>query len=224
MDDLKTRYLKHNNGLLVPRSQRQFPRLIKLAKARALINFNNRDQEDRCLFAVQSDIDDAFTLYKPIANASVLGLPPEVFDIYRILIRGKPDQKRTEFQASYFGEYQRHLGDGRMISIIKLLSAVGLVSEVPGVDKRFKLIHDAGSEAVDDSFNLQEALDVLVTAVRDDQIFEGRDSLDEDELLEKIKINSTTQWDEEVFKKVLKQAIKDKMVLRTPDGKIAKAG
>ncbi len=83
---LKEQFLKRN-PFLVPRHMRDFPRLISLAKAHALLNYMHRRTENPDIIeAKRRDLEIALELYDKIAEANELGIPPQLLDWYRAVI------------------------------------------------------------------------------------------------------------------------------------------
>jgi hypothetical protein len=84
---LKAEFLKRN-PYLVPRNTRDFPRLIALAKAHALLNYaHRRTERPDVIEATRRDIDIALELYDQIAQSNELGIPPQLLDWYsRVLV------------------------------------------------------------------------------------------------------------------------------------------
>jgi hypothetical protein len=80
---LKEEFLKRNQ-FLVPRHMRDFPRLIALAKAHALLNYaHRRTEKPDILEANRRDIQIALDLYDNISVANELGIPPQLLDWYQ---------------------------------------------------------------------------------------------------------------------------------------------
>ncbi|HEX9678001.1 hypothetical protein, partial [Nitrososphaera sp.] len=57
---------------LQARHQRDFPRILSLAKAHALLNLFNRERRGNAIIATQADIDTGFALYKEIEEPNML--------------------------------------------------------------------------------------------------------------------------------------------------------
>jgi hypothetical protein len=83
---LKEEFLKRN-PFLVPRHMRDFPRLISLAKAHALLNYSHRrTQQPDVLEATKRDMEVALDLYDRIAKSNELGIPPQLLGWYEQVI------------------------------------------------------------------------------------------------------------------------------------------
>ncbi|RLE41404.1 hypothetical protein DRJ19_05930 [Candidatus Woesearchaeota archaeon] len=132
---------------LIPRHQRDFPRLIALIKAHALLNLYSRErtEDGHSIYATREDIEEGYRLYKMVSEANELGLPPEVYDIYVKVLKPHLNDEgitRREFAEYYYEVYHKPLGIRRLNEILKLLSSVGLIREDPDPnDKRYKRIY-----------------------------------------------------------------------------------
>jgi hypothetical protein len=136
---------------LIPRHQRDFPRLLALIKAHALLNCFTRKKEDTSIIANQDDINAGFTLYENIVKSNELGLSPEVWEIFKKVIRPNmeikgssdtPHIKRKDIQEHYFSFYHRPLSYKRLNDeLIPALTGAGIIYEdVDPEDRRYKLI------------------------------------------------------------------------------------
>ncbi len=69
--------------VLSPRSERDYPRLLQVIKALALLNFANRNPDkDGNITATESDIIQGLKLYAKIAESNELGLDPETYNVW----------------------------------------------------------------------------------------------------------------------------------------------
>jgi hypothetical protein len=132
----------------IPRHQRDFPRLISLIKAHALLNYAHRELgEDRRIKANSEDIEAGFKLYDQVAKPNEIGLSPHVYEIYQKVI--KPHLKldtgldRRFIQQEYFRVYHRALKDEKLRrEILPSLESAGLiVQDRDPQDKRRMLIY-----------------------------------------------------------------------------------
>jgi len=80
-DNLVQRF-KADHKYLIPRHQRDFPRLISLVKALVLLNLYQHERIGENLVALEEDVEAAYVIYKSISKSNELGIPPEVFDFY----------------------------------------------------------------------------------------------------------------------------------------------
>jgi len=80
-----------------PRHMRDINHLIQLIKAIALLNVWHRTQPDGTILAKQSDIDQAFDIWKVFSDSQELNLPPMVMEFYADII---VPAYITKFQSS----------------------------------------------------------------------------------------------------------------------------
>jgi hypothetical protein len=80
-------YNDHN--YLIPRHQRDFPRLISIIKALALLNFHYRETigDRHTLLINEEDVEEGYNLYRKIGLSNELGLPPEVFGMWEKVLK-----------------------------------------------------------------------------------------------------------------------------------------
>jgi hypothetical protein len=72
---------EHNH--LVPRHQRDFPRIFSFIKAHALLNCFNREKVSAdTILANDTDIEAGIRLYKGIEQSNEMGLSPHLLKIY----------------------------------------------------------------------------------------------------------------------------------------------
>lgn len=125
------------HGWLTPRNMRDYPRLIALIKASALLNAAHRSTKqvgtEKIVTANQTDLNEGLRLYTHIAQANELGLSPEVYDLWINLLQPniKEDEEftRAAFRKIYFGYYHRNIGDKKTRNVLETLVAVGLLEE-----------------------------------------------------------------------------------------------
>jgi len=133
---------------LSPRLLRDFPRLLSLIKAIALLNCTQRIKvREATIAADQKDIDEAFALYGKIAAPNELGLSPETLRIHDevILPLGKTGEavSKKEIIKRFRDLYGRPLGGKRLSEdILPALESVGLVTiERNPADKRETVVY-----------------------------------------------------------------------------------
>lgn len=155
-------FLAKHKGKLSPRNQRDFPRLIKLIKGLALLNWRWREKvgEDR-IKANQADVETALKLYGAIAVSNELGLTPQTYEIYEkvfkpLLVEGQGGVHRKTILIGYSEKFKRPLGYDRLTKAIipELVSAGLIVEQTNPEDRRETLIYPVSFE---ESTNLMEA-------------------------------------------------------------------
>lgn len=130
---------------LVPRHQRDFPRLIALIKAFALLNLQDREKDKNGrLFANGTDIENGMSLYSKLAPSNELGMPPDLYDFWKnkiepvLLLKGL---HRKEISRLYYDHFEVRIGEYRRNKIIDLWLDIGLVTvDSDPEDARRKLI------------------------------------------------------------------------------------
>jgi hypothetical protein len=143
---------------LKPRHTRDVERVISLAKGFALLNLWHRRREGDTLYVDRKDIDNAFELYREVAESQELGIPPYVYRVFREVIEPLYREKndgggdgntrgltRQEIIRKHFEVYGRPLPDWQLrLELLPALESVGLVyQDSDPVDKRKKLIYVA---------------------------------------------------------------------------------
>lgn len=133
---------------LSPRTQRDWPRLLYLVKAHALLNcFQRVKIDDHTIMAEDRDVEAAFGLYEQVATPNELGLSPETYRIYQEVIVPLANDgegcSRKEISKEYFDRYHRPLSDDRLRrQILPTLESAGLISqEVNPLNKRENLVY-----------------------------------------------------------------------------------
>lgn len=133
---------------LMPRDQRDFPHVVRIGKARALLNLANRNQLGTLVVAEGRDLLDSVFLFDKIHESVKYGIPPHIYDFYKALIKGEEGiQTRRELQERYLKKFRRSLGKDRLGTYIESLATCGLVAEIVGEDKRFRNVQDIGEGA-----------------------------------------------------------------------------
>ncbi len=135
------RFLVYRENL-IPRHQRDFPRLIALIKAHALLNLYQREivNKGKTIIANETDVQAGFQLYEEVVAPQELGVSPEVLEIYEKAF--KPNfpynealmkyegLTRRDLLSCYHAEFHRTLSSKRLSNeIIPALEAAGLIIE-----------------------------------------------------------------------------------------------
>jgi hypothetical protein len=135
---------KEDHPYLLPRHQRDFPRIIALVKAHALLNVFNREKvgdNDDAILATQTDIDAGLDLYSNIESSNELGLSPYTYQIYekavKPILEPNVPLTRKDIRQQFFKAFRRTLPEKQESNILSQLEAAGLiVQDVDPNDKR----------------------------------------------------------------------------------------
>jgi len=150
------RFVKQHHRL-APRHQRDFPRILSLIKAHALLNFAHRDKpegNDRTILATEEDTEAAFQLYGRISESNELGLAPEIYELYTQILKPLLTEQqlvtRQQLLNRYYQFYGRFLNEQRLRKeILPPLEAKGLIlQESDPSDRRRMLIAPTGVENI----------------------------------------------------------------------------
>jgi hypothetical protein len=137
---------------LMPRHQRDFPRIFSFIKAHALLNCFNREKNEEekpdIIIANQTDIDAGFALYKEIELSNELGLSPYIFkifvDVIVPLLSYDGIQKgitREEIIKKHYEVRHKMLSPETLKrEIIPQLEIVGLIAQEPDPDDKRRLL------------------------------------------------------------------------------------
>jgi hypothetical protein len=140
---------------LKPRHTRDVERVISLAKGFALLNLWHRRREGDTLYVDRKDVDDAFELYREVAESQELGIPPHVYRVFKEVIEPLHQEKnggngdgnvrgltRQEIIRKHFEVYGRPLPEWQLRQeLLPALESVGLVyQDSDPMDKRKRLI------------------------------------------------------------------------------------
>jgi len=152
-DDLKINLYNgflEDHGFLTPRNMRDYPRLIALIKAHALLNAEHREIRlagyDKLVVANETDIGEGIKTYSYIAASNELGLSPEIYDIWKKVVQPNltPYLTRTILRQKFFTTYHRNLSNYKTKEVLETLQAVGLIIEdVNPENKRERIYTEA---------------------------------------------------------------------------------
>lgn len=115
-----------------PKIQRDFPRLISLAKAWSLLNWKNRvtNVETNDLQCNQTDIDTAKKIYEEIIKCNELGLTPEEYNLWLLIREKVVDGLRiSQIQDLYYQAKRRNISNRRLRGILTNFVRSGLIRE-----------------------------------------------------------------------------------------------
>jgi hypothetical protein len=125
---------------LQARHQRDISKLLAIVKGHALFNFQQREHiGDKTVVANLEDVEAGFRLYNEVSEANELGIPPEIFDVYKALEEQflDPGLNTKEFQRAYYDTFHRLIGREKAANSLKTLAAAGLLVESQdSADKR----------------------------------------------------------------------------------------
>jgi hypothetical protein len=134
-----TKWFLEKSANLSPRAQRDFPRLISLAQAWALLNFQSRTRtlEEYNIYAHSRDIEIAKTIYEPILQCNELGLSPEEYEVWAMIEKTFGENKNyidtglkvSEVHNIYYYEKKRRCVDKRLREMLKNFCSAGLLKE-----------------------------------------------------------------------------------------------
>ena len=144
VDNVVERFCKDRR--LRPRDQRDFPRIMSLIKAHALLNCFKREPNGQYgIKANDVDIDAGFQLYEQISEANELGLPPIALDIYNKVftpIFTGSGITRQDIERKYLEVYFKPLNYDFFKKYLKpSLLAAGLISEEPDPDDKRRMLY-----------------------------------------------------------------------------------
>jgi hypothetical protein len=128
---------------LIPRHQRDIGRLMAMIKACALLNLWGRERRENDILVTETDVNEGFRVYEDIARSNELGLPPEVFNIFKEIGPKIPETgiTRREFLKLYYETFHRTIGKKRFDEVIEILLQSSLLFEELNLDdKRQKKI------------------------------------------------------------------------------------
>ena len=149
---IRDRFLK-NRDKLKPAYQRDIKKILALIKVMALLNLWFKKRKGNTIYSSDEDIEDALSIWQEISISQDLGIPPYVYDIYKIIYsafirNNKKNTKRRigidrkDVQIAYFDIYGKSLNPYSLrAQILPLLENSGLIYQENGdIDKRKKYI------------------------------------------------------------------------------------
>jgi len=154
MDNL-LKWFKENDGKprdLAPRDQRDFPRLVAMAKGHALFNLPQRDYTlGGTLTAKTEDIESAKLICAKIIESNRLGLPPYAYDWWTESLSGLLEAAgdegltKAQFSQSYYNRFKTRLSDKSRKRLITLFEEAGFLEERTDLaDKRTTKLYALG--------------------------------------------------------------------------------
>lgn len=127
---------------LIPRDQRDHPRVFDLVKAHALLNVFERDKLDNgeTLVATREDVEAVKPLIKQTIDANRLGLPPYLYKFWVVSIEPNLSEEglsNSEIRRQYFTQFNDRLSDKSLKRIKELYGETGFTEELTDpTDKR----------------------------------------------------------------------------------------
>lgn len=150
--DVYDRFMKEH-PYIMPRHQRDFPRIFSFIKAHALLNcfhrekvLNGHGDKPLTILANQADIDAGFNLYSEIELSNELGLSPYIFKIFKEvlqpLLTPATGLSRKDIRAKYYAVFHKTFAAKLEESAILQLEGAGLIEQTPDPeDKRRMLVY-----------------------------------------------------------------------------------
>jgi hypothetical protein len=139
------RFMREHDHLL-PRYQRDYPRIFSFIKAHCLLNCFNREKvSDDTILANEKDIDAGFALYKGIEQSNEMGLSPYILKIYDdafkpILSVHDGVSREDILRQHYKARHKPMSPEVLRLEIIPQLEAVGLIYQEEG-ERRKMLVY-----------------------------------------------------------------------------------
>jgi hypothetical protein len=130
-EQIYTEYMESRRWLQA-RHQRDISKLLSIVKGHALFNFQQRERiGDKTIVANIEDVQAGFRLYNKVSEANELGIPPEIFDVYKALEEQflDPGLNTKEFQKAYYEMFHRYIGRDKAAACLKTLATTGLLVE-----------------------------------------------------------------------------------------------
>ncbi|HEX2472356.1 MAG TPA: hypothetical protein VHJ59_06365, partial [Nitrososphaera sp.] len=149
-NNVLTRFMSEHQYLL-PRHQRDFPRIFSFIKAHALLNCFKREKKDGrndTILANDADIDAGFALYKEVELSNELGLSPYIFRIYVDVVAPLLSYDgmgggvtREDIIKQYYKVRHKMLSpDILRKEILPQLEIVGLIRQEPDENKKSRML------------------------------------------------------------------------------------
>ena len=138
------RFIKEHEHLM-PRHQRDFPRIFSFIKAHALLNcFNRTKLSDDTIQADEKDIDAGFAIYKGIEQSNEMGLSPYILKIYDdafmpILDPQEGVSREDILKQFYKARHKPMSPEVLRLEVIPQLEAVGLIYQEEGERRKMKV-------------------------------------------------------------------------------------
>lgn len=149
------RFLKEHEHLM-PRHQRDYPRIFVFIKAHALLNcFNRQKLSEDTIMANEKDIEAGLALYKGIEQANEMGLSPYLLriydDVFMPILDPHQGVSREDILKQYYKARHKPISPEVLrLEILPQFEAVGLIYQEEG-DRRKMLVYPTVSHTYNKS-------------------------------------------------------------------------
>jgi hypothetical protein len=139
------KFMKEHSHLL-PRHQRDYPRIFSFIKSHALLNCFHREKvSDDTILANETDVDAGIRLYKGIEQSNEMGLSPYLLKIYddafMPVLSQRQGVSREEILKQFYKARHRPLSPEVLrLEILPQFEAVGLIYQEEG-ERRKMLVY-----------------------------------------------------------------------------------
>jgi hypothetical protein len=129
---------------LMPRHQRDYPRIFSFIKAHALLNCFNREKvSEDTIMANEKDIDAGFQMYKGIGQSNEMGLSPYVLkiydDVFMPILNPNQGVSREDILKQYYKARHKSISPEVLrLEILPQLEAVGLIYQEEGERRKMQ--------------------------------------------------------------------------------------
>jgi hypothetical protein len=137
---------KREHSHLVPRHQRDYPRMFSFIKAHALLNCFNREKvSDDIILANETDIEAGIRLYKGIEQSNEMGLSPYLLkiydDVFMPILDPHEGVSREDILKQFYKARHKPLSPEVLrLEILPQFEAVGLIYQEEG-ERRKMLVY-----------------------------------------------------------------------------------
>ena len=141
---------------LMPRHQRDYPRIFSFIKAHALLNCFNREKvSDDTILANEKDIEAGITLYKGIEQSNEMGLSPYLLkiydDVFMPILDPHQGVSREDILKQYYKARHKSISPEVLrLEILPQFEAVGLIYQEEG-ERRKMLVYPTVSHTYNKS-------------------------------------------------------------------------
>jgi hypothetical protein len=171
LDGIDEKFERIHDSVLQARHQRDISRLLGLIKGHALLNYIYRDKrrnkdETVDIVATEEDIDAGFKLYDTVRVANEIGIPPDLYCVFKYLKKYMKEQDKETFTTNDYMRFalevlKRRIPYDAARETLSSLENIGYLEQTENLfDKRIKLykISDLASE--EENCSHQDKLEV----------------------------------------------------------------